>query len=140
MPNACFRCRASISSGGTFCETCRSEVSLGEATPGARSRWWLVVAATTVGVALGIGLGAVGPILSVPVAGPVGSLLVLVSWVGFLGGLTADVRGLQRARGDWTPSTWYLVALAFPAVFVVPIPFVGVYYLYRRRQRVGLGR
>ena len=139
MANACFRCRTSISSGGTFCRTCRSEVSLSEATFGGEdARWWILVA---VGA-----LASVLPIVVLTAMAPVESSTmflvtaasILFGMVAYLGGIYADVRFLQR-RDDlgWEPGDWYMVVLLTLGVFMLA-PIGALVHVLLRWRRVGL--
>lgn len=140
MANACFRCRRSIPSGGTFCSSCRSEVSLADATFGGDARWWMLVATGAVASLL--------PVVVLPVLAPVdaGTAYLLSAaafvfgMVAYLGGIYADVRFLQR-RDDlgWAPGDWYMVILLTVGVFMLA-PIGALVHILLRWRRVGLPR
>lgn len=139
MPNACFRCRTSIPSGGTFCRQCRSTVSLSDAASASTPGWWKLAAFGAVATTLSVVLGIAG--LSVwETVGAIGTgVVVSLAMLSYFVGLYLDERALQsRSDLDWSPSDWYLTAVLFLSLFVVTIPVLGAYHVYRRRRRVGL--
>lgn len=141
MGNACFRCRTSIQSGKTFCHGCRSEVSLGDAGSGDRSRWWFAIVGGCLGLVLSLTVAIVGLLLEVTVVVPSAILATLVFAFVQMLGLHMDVRALQgRPDAEWSPSEWDLLFVLFFTLFVFPAPFVALFYLYYRRGRVGLPR
>ncbi|WP_181685967.1 hypothetical protein [Halorhabdus salina] len=141
MQNACFRCREPIPSGGTFCRDCQSKVSLSGAAVDDVSGWWLAVAGGSIGFVVAIALTVVAVAVSLTAITMIATIVMVLSIGGFFIGLYADMRFIQRRNDlEWSPSDWYLTVLLFCSLFLLTIPFVSVYYLYRRRQRIGLPR
>lgn len=139
MPNACFRCRASIDSGETFCGSCRHEVDLDFGVE-QTSRTWMIVAIVP---ALVPGLFVIETALSSVVGGSYTFLTVMVSLgsvILFGYALYADAGHVRRREdSDWTPNRWAYAAMAVlgPLLFV-PIYPIAVYHLYRRKRAIGL--
>lgn len=142
MSNACFRCKAPIDSGATFCAGCRTEASL-EFPYERDTRLWVVVAAAPVLVLLAGGLAAAALVVeAVPDALAVGSTATWpIAWA-FAYALYRDCQHVRRrddVATDWTPNEWAYAALAvFTAVAVAPMFLAAPYHLYRRRSAIGL--
>lgn len=139
MANACFRCRTSIPSGGTFCRQCQSTVSLAgtvsETTPG----WWRMVAVGTVVTTVYLTIAFLSGIAGVEINPLLTGAVLGIGVAGFFAGFYLDTRAVRgRSDLDVSLSNWYVGAATFLSLFVVPIPLVGAHYLYRRRQRIGL--
>lgn len=63
-----------------------------------------------------------------------GELLMVTAWIVLPIGLYRDLSYLNASEADWQPRTrQYLLPAAVPFLAA----FVGVFYLYRRLDRVG---
>lgn len=143
MANACFRCKASIESGETFCRRCREVASM--EFPFTRdSRLWIVVlGAPTLGL-LTI-LASVGYVAATGASGILVGAGVTVAWLlglPWLWALHLDCKHVgRRDDTDWEPSEWlYLFVGACSVLLLVPMFLVGPYHCYRRRETIGLPR
>lgn len=148
MANACFRCKARIDSGRTFCEACREEVSL-DFSYTAESRTWVAIAVLPVLQVLLLAGAAAAAVLT---AGPgdalatrAGAGLAAASPFAFLlsvilaYALLKDASHVSaRADTDWEPSGWAYYPLAGLTLLVLPAPFVAAYHLSRRKAAIGL--
>lgn len=139
MQNACFRCRTSLPSGETFCPDCWSEVSLEGAESSVGTRWWIVVAATTGGMTLGMAIIAIATVTGVMLVASAAATIALILWFGFLIALAMDAHRLKERDEVWSPPTWLLAIVVVLSLLWVLAPLAGAYYLYVRRSRIGLG-
>lgn len=140
MANSCFRCKAHISSGETFCEPCNQEVSLVDLAYRKESQVWIVIAFVPVWLVL--------KLLLYPLLAPWMSRWILIGWsmvtfvslLAFMWAIVVDAEHIRnRDDTDWNPSKvvyWSLAAICL--IFVmIPIPFVAAYHLYRRHRTIG---
>lgn len=148
MANACFRCKDPIDSGQTFCAACDREISYEElfAEPTVRgTNVWVLVAIPPVLAALSTVLWP----LPLAVDGTMGSAIEVVTGVIMLSfflstflmayALLKDTEHIRnRTDTDWNPSKGTYWVLAFLSLWMLPAPFIALYYLYRRRSTVGL--
>jgi len=135
MPNACFRCRASIESGGTFCADCDRVVEL-DFSYTDESRAWVGVAVAP--VLVGLSIGAALLVDGAPVF--LTTVFTLASLVLFGVSLYTDA-GHVRRRDDttWNPNRWAYAAIAvLGPLLVVPVIPITLYHLFRRHRAIGL--
>lgn len=145
MPNACFRCKIPIDSGGTFCQDCDREVSLGDLQYTRESRAWIGVAALPVWLLLSFvvlpAVAWVAPGDAITAVSIASSFIILPLVFAFMWALVADAEHIRtRDDTDWEPSKWGYWSLAFASFFfvLIPVPFVAGYHLYKRYRTIGL--